>query len=95
MLSDVFDDSGMVRILDYLLDMLDPNWTFAQKDVCEYAKVSRPTAVKAFKVLKRNGLIRRVKGGYKLLLGEKSPMNALMAFDMRICYFMIKKNRKK
>ena len=86
MLSDIFDDSAMVRILDYLLDLMYPHAVFSQKDVCKHAKVSRPTAVRAFKKLIRNGLIRKVKHGYKIVWGGKSPMRALMRFDLLMCF---------
>ena len=92
MLSDVFDDSGMVRVLDYLLDI--PVGPFTQTDVCREAKVSRPTAVRAFKTLKKNGLIRKIRGGYKVLWGNKTPMSALLQFDMRVTYYLAGKARK-
>lgn len=93
MLSDVFDDSAMVRILDYLLDLMEPNVPFSQKDVCKQAGISRTTAVKAFKIMKRNGMIKKVKGGYKVIWGEKSPMTALMQFDMKICFYQARRSK--
>jgi predicted transcriptional regulator len=98
MLSDVFDDSAMVRILDVLLDLVDPNTPFTQKDICENTevKISRPTAVKAFKIMLRDGMIKKVRGGYKVIWGEKAPMTALLQFDMRICFHqVINENRRK
>ena len=92
MLSDIFENRGMVRVLDYLLDLMDPNETFAQKDVCEFAKVSRPTAVRAFKKLIKHGLIRKVKHGYRIVGGERSPIRALMRFDLFMC--MKENNRR-
>ena len=85
MLSDIFENDGMVRILDYLCDLIESHGTFSQKDVCEFAKVSRPTAVRAFKRLVRHGLIRKVKHGYRIVWGERSPIRALMRFDLLMC----------
>lgn len=83
MLKDVFGKGGMIRILDYLLDFHRP---FTQAEVCKNAKVSKPTAVAAFKVFVRDGLIKKIKGRkYEVIWGSTSPMEALMTFDLRAC----------
>ena len=93
MISDVFDDNALVRIIDHLLDSPNSDQIFTQKEICKRMDISRPTAVHAFKILKRNGMIKKVRNGYKTIWNEKSPMKSLLQFDMRICFYQAEKKR--
>lgn len=86
MFKDIFGDSPQTKILDFLAD--HPDFDYSISEIAKNAKVSRPTVYKIKDVLLKKGLIVKTRehGGsplYKLNIEDKI-VQIILKFDFEI-----------
>ena len=86
MFKDIFGDSPQTKILDFLAD--HPDYDYSISEIAKQAKVSRPTVYKIKDILLKKGLIihTREQGNsplYKLNL-ENKLVQVILKFDFEI-----------
>ena len=85
MLTDLFGDSPRVRLLDFLADHVDYDYTLTQ--IHRLARVSRPTLYRLVAAMEGEGLIvqtREVGGSHFFRLATESPkVVAMLQMDFR------------
>jgi len=85
MLTALFGDSPRVRLLDFLADHVDFDYTLTQMH--RYARVSRPTAYRLVAALSKEGLLVRTRevGGsaFYRLATEHPKVVAILQMDFR------------
>jgi len=85
MLTDLFGDSPRVRLLDFLADHVDFDYTLTQMH--RFARVSRPTLYRLVAALEKEGLVvrtREVGGSHFFRLATENPkVVAMLQLDFR------------
>jgi len=86
MFKDIFGDSPQTKILDFLAD--HPDYDYSISEISKHAQVSRPTVYKIKDILLKKGLIihTRDQGNsplYKLNLDDKL-VQVILKFDFEI-----------
>ena len=86
MFKDIFGDSPQTKILDFLAD--HPDFDYSISEIAKNSKVSRPTIYKIKDILLKKGLIiqTREQGGsplYKLNI-ENKIVQVMLKFDFEI-----------
>ena len=85
MLTDLFGDSPRVRLLDFLADHVDYDYTLTQ--IHRLARVSRPTLYRLVAAMEGEGLIvqtREVGGSHFFRLATENPkVVAMLQMDFR------------
>jgi DNA-binding transcriptional ArsR family regulator len=86
MFKDIFGDSPQTKILDFLAD--HPDFDYSISEIAKNSKVSRPTVYKIKDILLKKGLIiqTREQGGsplYKLNI-ENKIVQVMLKFDFEI-----------
>src|SRR3989304_5892158 len=85
MLTDLFGNSPRVRLLDFLADHVDYDYTLTQMH--RLARVSRPTLYRLVAALQKEGLImptREVGGSHFFRLATENPkVVAMLQMDFR------------
>jgi len=86
MFSEIFGDSAVARILDFLAD--HPDYDYSISEIARYSGISRPTIYKLIPFLVEKGLIiktRKHAGSqmYKLNL-ENKLVQVILKFDFEL-----------
>ena len=86
MLADIFESAEFVRVIDFLLD--DPDRDYTKSKIAEGAAVSRPTVYKIWDRLERLGVLKSVRklGRIELYkVNRESPVvRSLLRFDVEL-----------
>jgi len=96
MLADLFNDSAMVRVLDFLLDK--PEFDFSKAEVARQCKLTWVSVDKLFPRLEKLSLIERTRTVnraemYKVPKDSKL-INALHKADLELSLIVIKQTAK-
>lgn len=93
MFVDVFGDSPQVKVLDFLTDHMDYDYTMT--DIADGAGIARPTLYKIFGDLLEAELVistRKVGVAHLYKLNTENPIvKALVKFDFELSKLMVKK----
>ncbi len=91
MLSDIFEDSVMVRVFDWLLEM--PNTEFSKSDVAKQVESTFPSIKPVFDLLEKLEIIKKTKtvGRTQLyVLNEDSKLFMVLSrFDLLLASKLI------
>ena len=86
MLADIFESAEFVRVIDFLLD--DPDRDYTKSEIAEGASVSRPTVYKIWDRLEMLGVLKSVRklGRIELYkVNRESPVvRSLLRFDVEL-----------
>ncbi len=86
MLADIFESAELVRVIDFLLD--DPDRDYTKTEIAEGASVSRPTVYKVWDRLERLGILRSTRkiGRVETFrVNRESPVvRSLLRFDVEL-----------
>ena len=93
----VFGDSPLVKVIDFLIDHQDFDYT--KKEIAKYVGINLKTLNKIWPKLEKNGIVvqtRRIGRGVLYKLNKESPIvKNILELDRKLTEFLIQKETEK